>query len=272
MLVDISFCSYNIMSGCFDVYEDTSTLTERFENLKKSIKMIDADFVGLVDTFRWTDTFTKDSLEEHFGYKNNYIIDMNDERVGKKVGVTVMTNLDIVAFDTVTAFNRDYIRTTINLNSEKLSIYTTYLDDLSEDTRLEQISSLLEQVTHPTIIHGDLNTFVKSDVPKMLSSEKVFIEKNKEVAQKIIPIVNDMKRGEVIGKIEDAGLIDAFGVYDPTMPSHLFPADIEKPFIRVDYFFHSKKLKMESPKVHKEGIFDKTSDHYPISVILSDQP
>lgn len=130
------------MSGCFENYELTSKLTNRFELLKDAVKTINAEYVGLCDTFRWKDTFSIEDLKQAFGYKHVLHVDMEDSRVEKEVGVAVMTNLEVKQFNIIRAFNRNYIETVLDI----LNIYTCYFDDLSEDTRLKEVNSLLKQV------------------------------------------------------------------------------------------------------------------------------
>ena len=256
--------SYNIMSGCFESYEQHSRLSNRFNLLATVLKNIDADFVGLIDTFKWRESFSEKELRKIFGYKNINIIDMEDTRVAKNIGVTVMTNVDVREFNIVRAFNRNCIETRL----ENCYVYTVYLDDVSEDTRLSEIQSLLEQIKYPALIHGDLNTFTREDLPKMESREKIFMHKNPKLSLKLKSVVEDMKRGEVIDLIKSKGFKDGFDNYSPTMPTRLFPAQVTKPFIRVDYMLYSKGLKVESPQVYQGDLYDKVSDHFPISLDL----
>lgn len=55
--------------------------------LQKALKSIDADFIGLIDTFKWKETFSSNELSEKFGYKNVFHINMEDTRVEKNIGV-----------------------------------------------------------------------------------------------------------------------------------------------------------------------------------------
>ena len=253
------------MSGCFENYELTSGLTKRFELLKDAVKQIDADYVGLCDTFRWKDTFNTEELKQAFGYKHVLHVDMEDSRVEKEVGVAVMTNLDVKKLNVIRAFNRNYIETVL----DGLNIYTCYFDDLSEDTRLKEINSLLKQVKKPAIIHGDFNTFTKSDLETELETRKLFEQENAELARQLKPVLDEMARCEVVEVLKDNGFVDAETNAKPTMPSKLFPAKVTEPFVRVDYIFHTPDVQSSDVTVHKDDLFHKVSDHFPLSATIN---
>lgn len=254
------------MSGCFENYEQNSKLTNRYELLKKAVAGINADFVGLVDTFKWNETFSIEQLKRDFGYKNVFTVDMDDTRVEKNIGITVMTNLAVKKFNIVRAFNRNYIETTL----DDLNVYTCYLDDISEDTRLSQVKSLLEQIKRPAIVHGDLNTFSKKDLSTFDDLAKTFEVNNIALVKKLRPIIEDMRRCEVEKLLKLAGFIDSAEEWIPTMPTKLFPAvQIGDPFIRVDYIFHTKDIVVKDLTVTKGGLSDKVSDHFPLSASIS---
>jgi endonuclease/exonuclease/phosphatase family metal-dependent hydrolase len=257
--------SYNIMSGCFENYESTSKLTARFDLLKDVLKLINADFVGLCDTFKWKDTFTSKELKQKFGYKHVMLVDMEDTRVEKEIGVAVMTNLDVKEFNIIRAFNRNYIEAVL----EDLNIYTCYFDDLSEDTRIKEAKSLLEQIKKPAIIHGDLNTFAKADLGIENKAKTLFEQDNEQLSAQLKPIIDGMQRGEVIEILNNNGFIDAEITFNPTMPSKLFPAKVTEPFVRVDYILHTSDIQAKDVTVHKDTIFHKTSDHFPLSATIN---
>lgn len=253
------------MSGCFKDYEQDSRLSSRFDLLQEAIGTINADFIGLVDTFKWKETFTEDTLKEKFKYKHVFLVDMEDTRVKKNIGIAVMTNLAVKEFNVIRAFNRNCIETVI----DGLIVYTCYFDDLSEDTRLKEAASLLDQIKNPAIIHGDLNTFTKNDMTKFIDAEEAFKKDNKELFEKLRPVIDEMRRGEVIKMFENRGFTDAEKNATPTMPSKLFQAQTQTPFIRVDYILHTKEVAVADTKVHTKGLFDAVSDHYPLSATIS---
>lgn len=252
------------MSGCFENYELTSKLTNRFELLKDAVKTINAEYVGLCDTFKWKDTFSIEELKQAFGYKHVLHVDMEDSRVEKEVGVAVMANLEVKQFNIIRAFNRNYIETVL----DDLNIYTCYFDDLSEDTRLREVSSLLEQIKKPAIIHGDLNTFTNTDLKGENKIRNQFEAENKELNKQLKPVIDEMQRCEVVEVIKKNGFIDADNSASPTMPSKLFPAKVTEPFVRVDYIFHTPDIKTKDTIVHKEELFHSVSDHFPLSTTI----
>jgi len=97
----MKIASYNIMSGGFNDYNFNSLKPQRLDLLKKAIKEIDADFIGLIDTFKWKDIFRQQDLKKLFNYKKVFHINMDDVRVDKKIGLTVLTNFLNVKFKKV---------------------------------------------------------------------------------------------------------------------------------------------------------------------------
>lgn len=259
-MISFKMIGYNIMSGCFENYNFDSKLTPRFELLKKAIKDINADFIGLVDTYKWKESFLEEFLKEQFGYKHIFCIDMEDDRVEKNIGITVMTNLDVKEFNIIRAHTRNFIETVL----DGLSIYTCYLDDLSEDVRLLQIKSLLNTIKTPSIIHGDLNSYSLRDLQKESILREKFIYENKELYLKLQPLTDEMERGEVIKTLEDFGFIDPDKIGIPTMPTKLFPANTVAPFVRVDYLMHTKDITVSNIEVPNTELLNKISDHLPL--------
>jgi len=265
----MKIASYNILSGGFNSYSYEPSSPERIELLKKAINIINADFIGLIDTFRWDTLYSNSQLTQLFGYKKAYCINLNDNRLKKKGhnnGITVLTNLPVEHFETISLETRDAIRTTLQINSSKLDIFTVYLDDLSEDVRIKQTQALLQYVDHerPTIITGDLNTLSLGDITKVNPLIDKFAANNRQLYESLIPVLNEMKRGEVTKILKEYGLQDADKKGRPTAPSKLFPAKIESAFLRIDYAFHTNKIQILDFKVFKNSVFNQASDHYPI--------
>ena len=265
----MKIASYNILSGGFNSYGYESSLPERLELLKKAIGIINADFIGLIDTFRWDALYSISQLSELFGYKKAYCINLNDIRLkekGHNNGITVLTNLPVDQFKTITLETRDAIKTTLQINNNELDIFTVYLDDLSEDVRVKQTRTLLKYVdqTKPTIIMGDLNTISLGDIKKLTPLIDKFAANNRQLYESMKSVLNEMKRGEVTKIFKENKLLDADKDGETTAPTRLFPAKIEGSVLRIDYAFHTNKIHVSDFKVLKDLIFDKTSDHYPI--------
>jgi len=254
--------SYNIMSGGFKDYNDMSSVPERLEMLKEIIKKEKADFVSLVDTHRWTEVYTPDDLKNIFGYKNAFLVKLDDERLIKKGhdnGITVLTNLEVKSFEKIRLFNRNAIKTEIIFDGREADVFSVYLDDMSEDTRLEQIKSLFSLINKnkATVFMGDLNSLDKSD-ESIIPSINFDLDK----------VLKDMGRGEVIKFIKGNGFIDTNMDKLKTAPTKLFPIKVDKPILRLDYIFHNQFLEAKNFEVLNGEIFNKTSDHFPIEVEL----
>jgi len=84
------------------------------------------------------------------------------------------------------------------------------------------------------------------------------------LSESFMPVLDQMKRGEVTRILERHRFLDADKNGTPTAPSKLFPVKIESALLRVDYAFHTKDIQISNFKVLKDSIFDKASDHYPI--------
>lgn len=265
----MKIASYNILSGGFSSYSYDLVTPERLELLKKAISIIDADFTGLIDTFRWDSLYDNNQIASFFGYRNAYCINLNDSRLKKKGhnnGITVLTNLPVEHFETVNLGTRDAVRTTIRVNNKTVDIFSVYLDDLSEDVRIDQIQSLLKFVEKdkPVIIMGDLNTLDAEDFVREEPLINKFAASNTQLYISMTPVLNEMKRGEVVKILKESGLQDADKSSEPTAPSKLFPAKIEYAILRIDYAFHTNEMQIANFKVMKDGVFDQASDHYPI--------
>lgn len=258
--------SYNIMSGGFNAYDSVSKTPERLDLLVKTIQSIGADVVSLVDTHRWTEVFTTKDLIRLFGYEHVFSVKLEDERLrsnGRDNGVTVLTRLKVEKFEKIRLFNRNAIKTSVS----GIEIFTTYLDDVSEDTRLKQSESLLNQVTVgvPTIITGDLNTIDEFDLSETKSQIEELLIQHPE-ARTMELSLRDMMRGEVTGKIREKGFVDMGKGKGNTVPSKLFPIHTDKPIARFDYGFCTPDIKIENFEVLRGTQFDQLSDHFPIKM------
>ena len=256
------------MSGGFDSYNYEDKIPQRLDLLSEAVKQIGADFVGLVDTFRWDEIFTEKEIKEMFGYKYSYVVKLDDERLkklGHDNGISVLTNLPVKNFETVRIFNRNAIKTTIEYENRTIDIFSVYLDDLSEEVRKKEISCLLCEVNKntPTIIMGDLNSLTKDFAKNNDQLEKFWVE-NPKVKEKLYSSINEMSRGEVIKLIESSSFIDSSEKKENMVSTKLSEAKFTGPFLRLDYAFHTPDLKVANFKVMRDNIFDKASDHYPI--------
>jgi len=268
----MKIASYNISSGGFNGYNPVSFKPERIEVLKQAIKIIDADFVGLIDTFRWDEIYRENGLKQLFDYKNNFCINLNDERLKKKGhnnGIAVLTNLVVYSFKTINLLTRDAIKTEVQIKDKPVDIFSVYLDDLNENTRISQITELLRHVTNkPTILLGDLNTVYPEDRPKLKSDLNHLLLERSEFKERDF---KELLRAEVIPLIKSKGFVGARG--DGPRTSTAATSLSKQKFgaiFKIDHIFHSPDIKVEKFQVLKGSIFEKASDHYPIVAKLSD--
>jgi endonuclease/exonuclease/phosphatase family metal-dependent hydrolase len=261
--------SYNIMSGGFNSYSTTASEPERIAILQNAVSDLKADVIGLIDTFRWDELYTASDLTTLFGYKYAYCINLNDERLkklGHNNGITLLSNLGIIKSQTITLATRDAVIAQLQDGSKIVNIAVVYLDDLSEDARLEQLKELRNYIDpqEPWLIIGDLNSIKKSDRDSITTPLRQFQEENPEIAKKLSPAIHDMMRGEVIEQLESWGLQDADKENHATLPTPLFPGTIYQPFLRLDYCFHSPSLSTSHFNSPRSDVYTKASDHFPI--------
>lgn len=263
--------SYNIMSGGFNSHSAEAAAPERLPQLQAAVKEINADIIGLVDTFRWDELYTDEQLAALFGYKYARNINLNDARLretGHNNGIAILSNVEVTEWQTVSLGTRDALLARCILEGTEVAIIVAYLDDESEDVRLQQITALepyLDANT-PLLLMGDLNTIARNDTAATNQRLEPFYAENPAVAQKLKPLIDDMQRGEVIMQLELSGLKDVgAATAQPTIPSPLFPAKTEGPLLRLDYCLHTPAVVVDNFVVLRGDTFDKASDHYPIA-------
>jgi endonuclease/exonuclease/phosphatase family metal-dependent hydrolase len=269
----MKFAVYNIMSGGFDGYDAASESPKRLPLLKTAIKTLSADFIGLVDTFRWDALYTNNDLSRTFGYEYAACINLNDERLrrlGHNNGLTILSKTRLYNVRSIWAHSRNALFAEIEYEEERLSIVLVYLDDLSEDVRIAQVKSLLEQL--PTggsvIVMGDFNTLNRSDRTLQSPDFTQFSSRFPFVASKLEAQLQDADRGEVIDLLESHGFKDASTGDNKTFPSKLFLDSVDAPYSRIDHVFSSPRLKPINVRVPADEIFQQTSDHLPVTFKL----
>lgn len=271
-MIEMKVATYNIMNGGFYGCGPAGNKPERLELLKEAIASLQADFVGLIDIFRWKDIFTPKELKETFGFKESFHIDMNDTRVDKQVGVACLSNLPIKRFQSLRLKNRNCIKAEIDCGGQTLNIFTVYLDDLSEETRLEQTKALLKQAgTEYTVIMGDLNTLRPEDVSQSKLNWENFLKahpdfKTREDYQSyFVPASKGMLKAKVVTLMRSRGFISAAGPAESksTFPTPLSPLSAFSG-LKIDHMLHTQDLQIKNVEVLTGGVFDKASDHYPI--------
>ncbi len=269
----MKIASYNIKSGGFTSYFSKSATPEKLALIKLSIKQINADFIALIDTCRWEQTFSDENLSEMFGYKSVYRISIHDEKLLIPIGITVLTNLPVLGFENCRIFDRDCIKTVIKEKDRVINLFSIYLDYQDEEIRSKQILSLLEQAEdRNTIILGDYNSLRPEDAAE---SGRLFYKivrllpfiRLSSGFKGTIKTVKDMLLDQkVINLLRSRGFIEAKGSekFEPTMPTKFF-FPLIPPIFKVDYIFHTPDISVNNFQILKGKVFDKASDHYPIA-------
>ncbi len=262
--------TYNVMSGGFSDYTSTASTPERLPLLQEAIKTLQADVIGLVDTYRWDQIYRPDDLCQLFGYRFAACINLNDDRLrklGHNNGLTLLSQYELHDVQTLRLATRDALSAKVETENGSLQVVVLYLDDLSEDARLEQTEALLAQLdpSKPVILMGDFNTINPSDQTAASTVLGAFRKANPVILEKLNPILGEMQRGEVIRRFEQAGFIDEASESHPTFATPLFPAVVTGPFLRIDYVLASKAVQVSDIRVATDDVFQQASDHYPLA-------
>lgn len=260
--------SYNIMSGGFSGYDYSLKAPQRLDLIKKVVANSGANIVSLIDTFRWDEIYTNEQIAKIFGYKNAHCINLNDERLrklGHNNGITVLSNLDNIKFETISLGSRDCVKCEFSNNGKNTQLFSLYLDDLSEDVRVSQISYLLGQLndSDATLIAGDLNTFSPRDSDDTKKRVNDFILKNPKFSFLKNQFM-DMARAEAAEKLLSDGFEDASKSNDCTAPTKLLKL-VDRPILRLDYCFY-KNISVKNFEVLTGNIYEAASDHFPILI------
>jgi endonuclease/exonuclease/phosphatase family metal-dependent hydrolase len=271
--------TYNVMSGGFEGYEQAVKDPKRFPLIVDAVATIKADVIGLVDTFRWVDIFSKEQLQKTFAYKEVFHTNLEDStgRHDKRLGITLMSKLPVKSFESKRLGTRNCIKATIDVGGKPATFYLVYLEDLNPEIRMAQIKSLVDvSEKERAVIMGDFNSFRLQDVPRFEARWEGFLARRPEFKNRedyltyFIPAQDGMKRGDVYNLITNTGYKDVtpFDSFEPTMPTPLF-FEQGVPFLKVDYIFHTPDIVSSNAKVLVEGIFRQASDHYPLVADLS---
>lgn len=265
--------SYNIMSGGFSSYDHERTIPQRLQEVQAAVRELDAEIIGLIDTFRWDEIFSTEQLRDLFAYDHIACINLNDERLrvlGHNSGLTLMSRLPWRGCETVRLGTRDALKATFELNGREITIILAYLDDLQEDVRLKQAEAIVDSIDRVdnVLIMGDLNTIAPGDKQNIAHELETFYVDNPGIKEKLGPVIEQMQRAEVIAWFESQGFIDEGREGGATIPSRLFPAVSNKPFLRLDYCLRGSRLKVDDFAVRTTEIMQEASDHFPISFTI----
>lgn len=259
------------MSGGFSDYSHEIDQPERLPEIQAAIHEINADVIGLVDTFRWDDMFSEQQLCDMFGYQYARSINLNDPRLGASGhnnGLTILSNYPWTECETVSLGSRDALKATFDLGQKSLELFIAYFDDLQKNVRLAQAKKLQTYITDisKTIIIGDLNTLsLIDDTEEFARDLETFYESNPQLVTPLSPVIDQMREGQVVEYLQSLGLTDAGSGQGATAPTRLFPARYSKPFLRLDYCLYGEDVTVTDFTVHDNELMQRTSDHLPFS-------
>lgn len=268
--MSMNILSWNILSGGFKDYESNENRPPRIQEIAKVIGEIKPDIVCLIDTYRWTEVYTKEELKQLFGYPYIHSVKLDDKRLiakGHDNGITVFSQVKNTSMKTI----RLETRNAIHVQVKDIDVFSVYLDDLNEDVRVKQVKALLKHIdpNTPTIIAGDLNTLDFDDIKKTDEHIKRLSQKFPGPMNNMEQSLNEMKRAKVTKLLKDNGFIDLGKNLGNTVPAKLFPLPVENPILRIDYAFTNRQIKLEEFKVLVDDAFGILSDHYPIIIKIS---
>jgi len=262
---------WNIQSGGFEGYDPTAETPQYLSDIKEGIQQLNAAFVSLIDTYRWEELYTPEELKKMFGYNHAFCINLEDNRLenlGHNNGITVLSNLDVKKFETVYIKTRNAVKTTLQVHEKPLDIFSVYLDDVREKTRLEQMGALLQHVTpdRRTIIIGDFNCISDRDVALIEKTMKTILQNlPQKMRTRFYSVKEKLAHRGAIRFLEAKGFIDAAVEREPTTPTHKIYSIIP-PFLRLDYAFCTSDIVVVSTDVVRGELFNRISDHFPLIV------
>lgn len=252
---------YNIMSGGFNGYDYEARQPGRLSQLRAAIKEIDADVIGLVDTFRWNEIYTPQEIGELFGYEHVIQAGLDDKRLrrlGHDNGLAIMSKCPILEHEVIRLGTRNALRARVEQDGQARDVVVVYFDDLSKDVRLNNATALIARVADlkRSIVIGDLNTD-----PEPNPAAEEFCGQHSAAE----PIIREAQDGAALNYLYEHGLQDAGRDAGRTFPTEVFPAAVAAPFLRLDYGLHGSEAQATDFVVHDGPVFQRASDHLPVS-------
>jgi len=266
----MKIATYNIFKGGFGAYDNNVAWPPKRLNLiKQAVKQIDADFIGLVDSFDWDKGPKDQEIAKYFDYPFAKTIKLEDQWRGEDctdTNLTVLTKME-ADFESVSAGGRNFLKSQIELSGIILNIFTVYLDYRKDSTRLIQIKKLVEKITNDqsSVIMGDLNTFGAYSLPKEISALFGFGTRILGISKILPEFIRKIYESSVPKILTSHTFSTANIQHKPTAPTNILTKGILKPFIEIDYIFHNPGIKSSNFQIYTGGVFEKASDHYPIS-------
>jgi len=271
------FRSYDLVSR--NLKKPSLPTPERLPQIQQAVKKIDADFIGLIDTHGWKRIFSLEELKKKFGYPYVFHTPLEDNRPEvPESGITVLSRFPVFNFETVRLHSRNAVKSIIDIEGRQVDIFTVYLDDLSEETRVSQVKALCNLMDkRKTIVMGDFNSILPEKVLELKIKWKLVLmmkpdfKKNPSFNTYFKPVFESLCNAQAINLLRKNGFLDARGqTKTNTFPTPLLPLNLP-PLLQVDYIFHTPDLKVDI-NVPTEKLFNKASDHFPIVGIIKSPP
>jgi hypothetical protein len=122
--------SLNVQSGGIDEYDPTALYPQRMEPIKDAVHALDADTVGLVDTYRWVEIFGDEGVQEEFaslGYVDAHCIDLGGKERDGKLGVTILSKEPMRNVRTINMAGRNALAAEVHKEGEVLDFTASTL-------------------------------------------------------------------------------------------------------------------------------------------------
>lgn len=295
----IEMMTWNINAGGFDDYTADQSIPGREAAITDFISNKHRHGVSAVclsDAYRWGDQYRDqntpgDGIARHLGYKYARFVDFQDERLtadaGAGIGVAFATDHKIEQTRELDLITRQGMGVIIDIGRSGLQIANVYLDDLSEDLRIKQLSSLVNELEPdmPTIITGDLNALrdgmsqskasIRSRDMAVRAVAALFPKRGGYLSGLDIPkiqpridrlaeigtVTKDMNRRLAIPHLRSLEFADADAAeMRPTAPAKL-------PVYSLDYVFYNAGVQVTDVNVEKLPTAE--SDHRPLTYSVS---
>lgn len=269
--LNVRFAEWNIQSGGFEGYDRVAETPRYLPDIREGVQKLNADFISLIDTFRWDELYSQEDLERTFGYVHAMSVPLGDDRLkalGHDNGITVLSNLPVSATEVIRIATRNAIKTSLRAQGQPLDVFSVYLDDVREKNRLEQMRALLQHVSPEkhTIIMGDFNCISDTDVTVIIKAlAKLLKTSSTTMRTRLYSVEDKLAHRGVIRFLEASGFVDGSIQKQPTTPTHKLNFNVG-PFLRLDYAFHTPEIVMASTEVVRGTLFDRASDHFPLVV------
>lgn len=252
---------YNIFEGGGD----------RIPAIAECVRALQPDVLGILEANGWEDTACAGL--QHFAH----IVDLPHADIGTTpsgFSVATLTNQQPTRFLRVTeGFHHALSGAMYRLpNSETIAILFYHANPFAEDARVREITTLAAYCAtfSHAVVMGDFNALSPHDPYAQRGTLSALQEKG------IKKFGDTQLTFAAITAFEQAGMIDVAHAlqlpFVPTTPTPFNHDAMHAVPVRIDYAFVTPSLlpHVESIEVVKNDLTNRTSDHYPLLLILKD--